>query len=620
MIAKGITILFFLTIITWVFPSEAGVVLPRMGAVIELDKVNLDDPWEDRASRVQWVLARLNSEGLRVYLLDPQGSAAGCEVIYLDGPAFKGTLDRLNESKIVILQSASRKLFKDHPSDRTVQVSSRVSLNFHKTGSRHIVTVSPDLADCFNDYQAIRALSDAILWLTGLPKDIPRIAPFPHGKRSAVVFIVHGEGYPEKIPVYQRLFLNEPAALTYAVSEDAIRKYPQIIQTFKQSSLHEVAIHNHELQEHGTQDKVLFAHIQLHQEILAGPLPKGLVGPYLVYFDDLREALVKHRFKWFLDKDLPYPMNIPASADAEPVIDITESLKPYDGWWKLQDAEALWRLGLDWKRLKNEMAVCSWHDVHMGKNPMPFLGFIRHVKSLPDVWQTTALDFQSFWRDRWRVRVEILSSDDRSVTVHTTHAPTGLTLTRHRNNRTEIAILKGNSEGKTRLEWKPLPSIEEPQISESMMVRWSPVGSTMPRNGLDTEFAIVNSKKEMIRDKLITVTLPEELRARLGRALPTTLRVSTYGVKGLKFEDLKSETFPKGASIPTGISFKVDFLPGQSIRFYRLRFPIKEKLGRLARLQQSLLKRPFLAAGMGVAVLVVMVFLTLGIVRRYQGR
>jgi hypothetical protein len=581
-----------------------------MGAVIELDQVTPKDPWEDRSSRLQWVLARLHSEGLRVWLLDPKGSAAGCEVIYLDGPAFMGTLSSLKDRPTGILQSASRKVLQDESVVRTVEASPRISFKYHKSGTRRVVTVAPDLADCFNDYQAVRGLADAILWLAGLPDNIPRIAPFPNGKRSAVVFIVHGEGHSETMPVFQRQFLNGPGSLTYAVSEDAIRKYPLVVQTFVQNPSHEVAIHNHIFKKYGTQDKVLSANVRLHQEALEGHRPKGLVGLYLNYFDDLREALAKHHFGWFMDKDLPYPLNIPAPVDEEPVIDITESLKPYDGWWRRQDAEALWRQGLTWKRLRSEIAVCSWHDVHMGTEPQPFLEFMHYVEGLSDVWQTTALNFQAFWWNRWRTRVEILSNDDRHITLRTVSAPRGLTLLRRRNGKTEVAILMEESPGDARLEWKPLPSIENRQVPEAIEVKWSPVGSIMPRNDLDTEFAVIHPSEKMLRDVTITVPLPGVLRHRIGQALPTTLRVSTYGVKGLKFKDIRVESIPKDASVPTSISFRVDVLPGQSIRFYRLRFPVPEKPGHLARWKQSLKKRPIITTIIGAAALIILGLLT----------
>ena len=606
---RVISMIVFFSFITPMVRAEAGTVLPRMGAVIEIDQVTPKDPWEDRSSRLQWVLARLHSEGLRTWLLDPKAPATDCEVIYLDGTAFREALLSLKGKPTGILQSASRKLLEDDSLIRTVQASPRVFLRYHKSGSRRVVTVSPDLADCFNDYQAVRALGSAILWLAGLPEDTPRIGPFPNGKRSAVVLIVHGEGYPETIEAFQHHFFNGPGDLTYAVSEDAIRNYPLVVKRFAKSSSHEVAIHTHRFEQYGTQDRALSANVQLHKEALEGHRPKGLVGLYLHYFDDLREALVEHRFLWFMDKDLPYPLNIPCPFDAEPVIDIPESLKPYDGWWRRQDAEALWRQGLTWKRLRSEIAVCSWHDTHMGKEPQPFLEFLHYVGGLSDVWQTTALNFQAFWRDRWRVRVEILSNDDRYITLRTVSAPRGLTLLRHHNGKTEAAILTEQGPRESRLEWKPLPSIEDGQASESVEIKWSPVGSTMPRNGLDTEFAVIHPGKNVLWDVMITVPLPGVLRQRIGQGLPTTMRVSTYGVKGLKFKDIHVESIPRDAPVPPNISFKVDVLPSQSIRFYRLRFPIPEKPGQLPRLIQSLRKRPIITMIIGASSLIVLAFL-----------
>jgi hypothetical protein len=606
----GVLIVVFLCSTASASPAEAGMVLPRMGAMIELDQVTPKDPWEDRSSRLQWVFARLHSEGLRVWLLDPQAPVNGCEVIYLDGPHFMGALTSLKNRRIGILQSANRMLLQDDSDGRMVGASSGVSLKYHSSGRRRVVTVAPDLADCFDDDQAVRTLANAILWLAGLPEDAPRIAPFPNGKRSAVVFIVHGEGNPQAMVALQRHFFYGPGALTYSVSEDAIRNYPLIVKSFAKSPIHEVAVHNHVFTEYGTQDRVLSANVRLHEQVLEGHRPKGLIGPYLRYFDDLREALVKHHFSWYLDKDLPYPLNIPGPADAEPIIDITESLKPYDGWWKLEDAVALWRQGLTWKRLRREIAVCSWHDVHMGMEPQPFLEFMRYVKELPDVWQTTALNFQAFWRDRWRARVEIVSNEDRHVTLRASQAPPGLTLLRRVNGRAEIAILMEGSAGLTRLEWKPLESVENTQGTEGIEVKWSPVGSIMPRNGLDTEFAVIHPGEKLIRNEMITLRLPEALRARIGRVLPTTLRVSTYGLKGLKFKDIEVDSIAKDTPVPATLSFKVDILPGQSIRFYRLRFPISEKAGRLARWEHSLRKRPIITAVIGAATLIILALLT----------
>jgi hypothetical protein len=618
MIKRSVITLLFLGIVTSAFSAQAGVLLPRMGAFIELDKVTPADPWEDRSSRVQWVLARLNCEGLRVYLLDPKSPKARCEVIYFDGPAFTEILAGLPEGPIGILQSADRKLIKEGPVDRGVQLSPRVSLRFHKTGLRRVVTVSPGLSDCFNDEDAIRGLGDAILWLAGLPENTPRIAPFPNAKRSAVLYLIHGEGNPEKMPEFQQQFLNGPGALTYAVSEEALSKYPLSVQTFLQTRVHEVAVHNHILREkYGTQDEVLSANIRLHQKTLNGHTPKGLIGPYLNYYDDLREALTRHQFRWFLDKDLPYPLNIPAPADAEPVIDITESLKPYDGWWHLGEAEALWRLGLRWKRLKNEIAVISWHDKHMAEEPTPYLEMMRYVKTLPDAWQTTALDFQSFWRDRWRASVEILSSNDRTITVRTLHAPAGLTLLRRRNGKPEAAVMMEGRSRESTLQWKPLQPAEDLPVTGGVDVRWGRVGSVNPRgNGLDTEFAVIHPEENALQNETVTLPLPEELQSRIGQILPATLRISTYGVKGLKFKDIKEVLITKDTPRPITLSFQVDLLRGQSFQFYRLRFPPKKKNGRLDRWQQSLRKRPIAIAVIAVSGVILVALLAKKTIQR----
>ena len=617
-----ILIFLCLGIFSSVSVGNTGILLPRMGAVIELDQVTPKDPWEDRSSRLQWVFARLHCEGIRVWLLPPKGPWTGCQILYLDGPAFKEGLHALKDEKIGILQSALHKLFPDDQVDRTIQASSRVSLKFHRSGKRRVVTVVPDLSECFYDYDALKVLGDAIMWLAGLPEDGPRIAPFPYGKRSAVIFIVHGEGETEKMDEFQREFLNGPGVLTYAVSEDAIRHYPQIIKTFTKSDLHEVAIHNHLSKEYETQDKVLSANLKLHRETLEGHRPAGLIGPYLVYFNDLREALVKHRFRWFLDKDLPYPLNIPASSEAEPVIDITESLKPYDGWWNLQDAETLWRQGLIWKRMKGEIAVASWHDVHMGREPQPFLKFMHYVRELPEVWQTTALHFQTFWRDRWRAQVEILSNDHRHIIIRTNQVPPGLTLLRRRNGKTEMALIpEGISRGR-RLDWKPWSSVENPQGPGTIDVKWGPVGSIMPRNRLDTEFAILNRGEKMLWEETILLPLPEALWSRIDKGRPSHLWITTYGVKGLKFKDIKVEKFIKGRPIPPRLSIEIDKLPGQSIRFYRLRFPISEKpKGLLSRWIQSLRKRPFLTLALGImALMMTLLFTRKYYLRRWRGK
>jgi len=582
--------------------SIAGIILPRVGAFIELDPVTTENPWQDRSSRVQWVLARLQNEGLRVWLLDPKGPMGDCQVIYLDGPPFKGILSPLKNRGTGILQSASRKVLEEGFFIRKVQASPRVSLEFHQSGSRRVVTVSPDLSECFKDYPAIEALARAVIWLAHLPEEAPRVAPFPEAKCSAVVFIVHGEGETKKIELFHRQFLEAPGRLTYVVSEEAIQNYPSIVIRFVRHPQHEVAIHNHNMREHETQDKILSAHVELHQKALEGHKPLGWVGPYLRYHEDFREALLEHQFRWFLDKDLPYPLNLPAPPDTEPVIDITESLKPYDGWWRRRDAQALWSLGLNWKRLRNEIAVCSWHDVHMASEPEPFHQFMHEVKELNDVWQTTALNLQTFWRDRWRAHIEILSNDDRSVTLRTRQAPIGLTLMRNRKGSREVAILMKESSGENRLEWKPMSLRDDPDQQKSLQVRWSPIGSIMPRNGLDTEFALINPGEKMVVDEPFALILPETLRSRIGQTLPTTLRVSIAGVKGLKFQEIKTEIIHQKGPIPNSISFQVERLPPKSIQFYRLRFPIEKKTSRLDRLLRSLKKRRWVMVGIGMAV------------------
>ena len=112
-----------------------------------------------------------------------------------------------------------------------------------------------------------------------------------------------------------------------------------------------------------------------------------------------------------------------------------------------------------------------------------------------------------------------------------------------------------------------------------------------------------------VRNEPITLKLPEEMRGRIGQALPTTMRVSTYGVKGLKFKDIHVESIPRDAPVPSNISFKVDVLPSQSIRFYRLRFPIPEKPRQSARWIQSLRKRPIITTIIGASSLIVLAFL-----------
>jgi len=228
-------------------------------------------------------------------------------VIYLHGLLFKGILSHFQKSRTGILQSASRKVLEEGFFIRKVQVSYRVSLEYHQSGSRRVVTVLPDLADCVDDYQAVKALAEAIAWLSGLPEHTPRIAPFPDGKRLAAIFMIHGEGYSENMDIFQDKFSDIPGALTYAVSE-------------------------------------------------GGDSPLSL-----------------------------YHQNV----------------------------------------------------------------------------------------------------------------------------------------------FKKLTSWEGSQISETLMVRWGLIGSTMPQNGLDTEFAIVHAGEEMLRDQTVKVTLPEALRVRISQALPTTMRVST---------------------------------------------------------------------------------------------
>jgi len=115
---------------------------------------------------------------------NPKVPVTACEVIYLDGPHFKGALTFLKNRPVGILQSANHKLVEDDSDGRTVRASSRVSLKYHTSGGRRVVTVEPDLADCFDDDQAVRHLADAILWLAGPQEDAPRIAPFPNGTRS----------------------------------------------------------------------------------------------------------------------------------------------------------------------------------------------------------------------------------------------------------------------------------------------------------------------------------------------------------------------------------------------------------------------------------------------------
>jgi hypothetical protein len=115
----------------------------------------------------------------------------------------------------------------------------------------------------------------------------------------------------------------------------------------------------------------------------------------------------------------------------------------------------------------------------------------------------------------------------------------------------------------------------------------------------------------MIVDEPIKLPLPEELRSGIGKSLPTTLRVSISGIKGLKFKDIKTDSIPTNGPIPTEVSFKIDRLPGHSIQFYRLRFPIPEKANRKSHLQKFVYKRAFV-----IPTLVIAALATLFLLRR----
>jgi hypothetical protein len=55
---------------------------------------------------------------------DPKAPVTACEVIYLDGPHFKGALAFLKNRPVGILKSANHKLLEDHSDGRTVRASS----------------------------------------------------------------------------------------------------------------------------------------------------------------------------------------------------------------------------------------------------------------------------------------------------------------------------------------------------------------------------------------------------------------------------------------------------------------------------------------------------------------
>jgi hypothetical protein len=604
-------------LIAFVAAADAGVVLPRLGAVIEIDRIKPPDPYGDRSLRIQWVLSRLQCEGQRVWLLDPEAPANGCDILYLDGPVSAKALQDLKDSRTGILQSENRSVLRNLSTERTVQLSPNSLLKFQRSGRRRVLTVSPDMADCFRDYEAVRTLARALSWLAGIPDGTPGVLPFPNGKCSAVVYIIHGEGNPRNIGTFGREFAEGPGALTYAVSEKSIGQYPEILKRFAQNPGHEIAVHNHE--SYSSEEQALEANILLHRKELMGHPPVGVIGPYLIYQDDLREALARHQFRWFLDKDLPYPLNIPLPPDGEPIIDITESLKPYDGWWDKEAAADLWKTGLAFKRTHREIAVASWHDVHMAAEPSPYLEFMRYVKGFPDVWQTTAREIQAFYKNRWRTRVEVLSNTDAYVTVRVNDAPAGLTLFRSRKGQPEIAVWDGPKSGVERLEWKPEAEIlEQGEKSTSVMVKWGAVGKAMPRNQLDTEFAIINAGRQSIIRDTITIHLPEELRARMKKMLPLELRTSLYGVKGLKFKDLRVISLNTGSAPPGEIPVPVDRLPAQSVQFYRLRFPIPEKPAGTARLYDRFKKHPYTAAGGMIAVLSLFTFTIRGLKRKFR--
>lgn len=553
--------------------ARSDMMLPRLAVRGVQDDIAPVHPYTDGALRSMWVFSYLNTQGLTTRLVERSEPLAGFNVVYCEGAPTASELDDVISSGAALIQSFLNPALPGLDTAATLRVSDRISLHESSFRGVRVLTVEPHVAEFFENRRALPQLVRAIHRLCGNEMgDVESFGLLPHPDAclTSAIYLVHGEGGKNMRFGEAGIFSDARTRFTYVVSEAALEDYPAVIAR-RLDVGDEVGIHNHTA--YGSAAETIARNRLLHRVVL-GNRPRGLVGPYLNYDDDLFHALRDSELTWYLDKDIPYPVNLAGTN----VIDITETLKPYDDWWMTRSSDEsdadcsllleLWRKHLAQRMSRWEMSVFHWHDDAMLECPAAFEGIIRYVDDSPQIWQCTASQFQEFWKKRSRVELRLASLTRDTVDFEVENAFPGLTFFARFEDGVRYLVFQedGDYSGSGRLARLDQPSKPDADL---VTIEYSEVmGSST-----GVEFVVINDSDDEFANHQIVVKVPDRLLDVVrGTDQEWGARIVRTGIKGLQFETLFETDSVDVRGIARGIAFTAPYIAPRSMSFYRLYF------------------------------------------------
>ena len=547
--------------------------LPRI-AVWGLDQqVTPISPYKDRTLRSLWIFSYLNTRGLLTEQIDDKTVLNDFNVLYCDNELSASQLEAATSRGIVLMQSASNLVIHDLEREKIHYESGTVSIYESSLDNSSILTIKPHLTTLFENRSSLPHLINAIHQACNNQLDIDEsfgIMPYPNGALTSVIFLVHGEGEQEYSSRPSGSLSNFDAKFTYVVSEDALSNYPELIKQYYRLG-YEIGIHNH--RDYGSTAETILRNSFI-QKVIIGNKPGGFVGGYLHYHDDLFSALQDFDIKWYVGDDIPYPLNVSGTD----IIDITESLKPYDQWWVLRSKDRttfnceplqfIWRTHLAQKMLRWEISVFHWHDITMTECPALYQNIIDDVNRVAQIWQCTAIEFVNFWKKRARVKLDIHSLTQDAIDFNVTNAFPGLTFFAKFGNQHKYYTFtkSGSYSGISNLITMDQPTVV---TADSLQIEFSGV----LKNRTSIEFVVINGKTSEFKDHPVRFQLPNRL--------VQLLKVSNHewdaqifqvGIKGLQFERLLELEGLNVSQLMDPISFEAPYIAPHSMSFYRILF------------------------------------------------
>ncbi|NIM19129.1 MAG: hypothetical protein GTO51_01970 [Candidatus Latescibacteria bacterium] len=547
--------------------------LPRIAVWGLHQQVTPLSPYKDRTLRSLWIFSYLNTRGLLTEQIDDTTDLDDFNVLYCDRELGASRLEAATSRGIVLMQSASNPVIHDLEREKIHYESRAVSIYESSLGNSSILTIKPHLATLFENRRSLPHLINAIHQACNNQLEIDEsfgIMPYPSGALTSVIFLVHGEGGYDYSSRDSGSLANFDAKFTYAVSEDALSHYPELIKLYHRLG-YEIGIHNH--RDYGSTAETLLRNSFI-QNVIIGNKPGGFVGEYLHYHDDLFSALQDFDIKWYVDDDIPYPLNIPGTD----IIDITESLKPYDQWWVLRSKDrttfnyeplqSIWRTHLAQKMLRWEISVFHWHDITMTECQALFQNIIDDVNRAAQIWQCTAVEFVNFWRKRARVKLDIHSLTRHAIDFKVTNAFPGMTVFAKFGDQYKYYIFtkSGSYSGSSNLIEMDQPAAV---TTDSLRIEFSDV----LKNRTSIEFVVINETTSEFKDHPVRFQLPDRLVQLLKVSKHEwDAQIVQVGIKGLQFERLLELEGMNVSQLVNPISFEAPYIAPHSMSFYRILF------------------------------------------------